>query len=161
MSDRKIANIIAHQVWTDEICYRVLWTTHECEWLSGKALDTPEFSPFVLRYWRTTGRELTNHATQTDPCQIFEFPTSLDDIFRGTRSFVEFPATAKSAQANALPGRPKVPTAIVAIQAVYGTATVKVGALAEPEQMSLTLLRALAPKMIAEYYINLHRKRIA
>jgi hypothetical protein len=160
MSERRIVNIISHQVRTDEICYRVLWTTHKCEWLSGKDLDTPEFSPFVLRYWETGSRELTNRATQTDPCQIFEFPTSLDALFRATRSFLEFPTTAKSAKSDVLPGRAKVPNAIVAIRAKEGTATVRFGRSAEPEEMPLAELRTLAPKMIAEYYIDLHRRRV-
>jgi hypothetical protein len=47
-----------------------------------------------------------------------------------------------------------VPNAIAAIQAKEGTATVRFGRSAEPEEMPL------APKMIAEYYIDLHRRRV-
>jgi hypothetical protein len=55
-----------------------------------------------------------------------------------------------------LPGRAKVPNAIVTIQAKDGTATARFGPSAEREEG----LRALAPKMIADHSINLQRRRV-
>jgi hypothetical protein len=147
-------NVIAHKVCDDELQYRVQWSNHEFEWTSGPSLDLPDTSSYLLRYWKTGGREVTDKSTQTDPGRIFEFPETPEDLEQATQSFVQFPATAKSVSGDASVRSSRIPVAIQEIDIHKKIAIVKFGSQTEPSEMELQSLRILAPRLVADYYLT-------
>jgi hypothetical protein len=153
---RPILVILAHFSSGSMIHYRVQFDDKTCAWVPGPDLDTPEFGTFVLHYWRTGGREYRHRECQTAECNGFSFDLTPETLERSTRAFVKFPASVGSAIGRDSLPRSRTPIGIVDIDVRAGQAVVTYGRDSEQGTMNLTELRAIAPRLVAEYYLGLN-----
>jgi hypothetical protein len=150
-----IQAIIGHSSSGSAIHYRVQYDDKTFDWIPGTDFHTPEEETLIHHYWRTGGCEYRSHECQTERGNSFVFDLSSENFEQSTRAFVKFRSSALSAIGDGTLPKSRVPVTIVEIDAAASSALVKFGPDFEPETMNLTDLRAMAPTLIGEYYLQL------